>query len=152
MSGGLITALLVGAAAVIGVTGDVGHSHSVRIDHHRGAVEADYRSRIEITHKQVGSIAPGRVPSTLRCRWQANLIVDRDARHVGGATMTRTLTRDAVIGGSRPGWCDGAKAAIAREVAGRHHELRDHLMTVAEADRAVLTAEIDRLHDPVRRG
>ncbi|WP_294301730.1 hypothetical protein [uncultured Sphingomonas sp.] len=149
---GLTTALLAGAAAVAGVSTDIGHSHSVRIDHHRGAIDADYRSRVLITHKQIGSVAPGRVPSTLRCQWQANLVVDRDARHAGGTMMARTMMRDAALTGSRPGWCEGAKRAIAQEVAARESVLRDHLVAMAADDHAVLTAEVERLHDPVRRG
>lgn len=152
MTGGILTALLAGAAAITGVSTGTGHSHSVRIDHRRGAVDAEYRSRVVVTHKQVGSVAPGRVPTTLRCQWQATLIVDRDARHAGGATMARTMTHDAALTGSRPGWCDGARRAIARDVAARDAALRTKLIAMATDDHPVLTAEIERLHDPVRRG
>ncbi|MBM3927666.1 MAG: hypothetical protein FJ335_04300 [Sphingomonadales bacterium] len=152
MTGGLITALLAGAAGLAAVSTDIGHNHSVRIDHTRGSIDADYRSRVAISHRQIGAVTPGGVPSTLRCAWQANLIVDRDARHAGGATMTRTMVRDGALTGSRPGWCAGARTAIAQEVAARHETLRGHLVEMAADDHAVLTAEVDRLHDPVRRG
>lgn len=152
MTGAILPALLAGAAAVAGVSGDIAHRHNVRIDHHRGAIDAEYRSRVLITHKQVGSVTPGRASSTLRCQWQATLIVDRDARQAGGAMMARTMTRDSALAGSRPGWCEGARRAIAQDVAARESVLRDQLAAVAADDHAVLTAEIDRLHDPVRRG
>ncbi|MFD1787728.1 hypothetical protein ACFSC3_09095 [Sphingomonas floccifaciens] len=146
MFGGIIAALLTGAAAAGAVSADVGHSHNVRIDHHRGPVDAEYRSSVTITHRQIGAVTPGRAGSTLRCLWRADMTVERDARHAAG-TMTRTMTRDGALTGSRPGWCDGAKAAIARDVAIRGTVLRDHLVAMAEQDRAVLTAEVDRLHD-----
>lgn len=160
MTAGIIAALLAGAAASGATATDApadigaapGQSHSVRIDHQRGAIEAQYRSRVRIAHQQVGAVTPGGVPSTLRCAWRANVTVDRDARQAGGTTLARTMTREAALTGSRPGWCDGAKAGIAREVAGRASAIRDHMLAMAEEDRAVLSAEIDRLHGSADRG
>lgn len=156
MIAGIIAALLAGAAASGAAATDIAtgqdYSHSVRIDHNRGVVNARYRSRVSIAHQQVGAVTPGGVPSTLRCAWRANVTVDRDARHAGGATMARTMTREAALTGSRAGWCDGAKAGIAREVADRAPAIRDHMLAMAEEDRAVLSAEIDRLHETADRG
>lgn len=152
MTGGFVAALLVGAAAMTAGSTDIAHRHSVRIDHHRGAIDAQYSSRVGVTYKQVGAVTPGRVPSTLRCQWQARLIIERDARHASGTTMSRTMVRNGALTGSRPGWCTGAKAAIARDVTARDAALRAHLLAVAADDHAVLTAEIDRLHDRSRRG
>lgn len=156
MTAGIIAALLAGAAASGAAATDIGHapgsSHSIRIDHHSGAVEAQYRSSVRIAHQQVGAVTPGGVPSTLRCAWRANVTVDRDARHAGGTTLARTMTREGALTGSRPGWCDGARAGIAREVADRAPAIRDHMLAMAEEDRAILSAEIERLHGTADRG
>ncbi|KQN25185.1 hypothetical protein ASE86_02695 [Sphingomonas sp. Leaf33] len=152
MTGGFFAALLVGSAAMTAGSTDIAHRHSARIDHHRGAIDAQYSGRVGVVYKQVGAVTPGRVPSSLRCQWQARLIVERDARHASGATMTRTMVRDRALTGSRPGWCSGAKAAIARDVAAHDAALRAHLLALAADDHDVLTAEIDRLHDRSRRG
>lgn len=120
--------------------------HRVRLDHAAGPVDAQYRSRVTLTHQQLGSAAPGGRPSTLRCAWRADLVVEREARPASGAVLQRALRREAAAEGSRPGWCSTQRAAIAREVAGRTRALQGELAALAEEDRDVLAAEIDRLH------
>lgn len=120
--------------------------HRVAVPHASGAIDARYRGDVVVRHKQVGTVAaPGRA-STLRCRWEAHLAVERQAHHASGAAAIRSLRRDAIASGSRVGWCETNRAAIEQEVAGRADEWRRHMVALAEEDRADLLAEIDRLH------
>ena len=126
--------------------------HSTRIDHHSGPVDVRYRGDIRIDQKQVGSVAPGGRPSTLRCTWQANMAVTRDAKAAAGTMMSRQFVRESVASGSRVGWCGTNRTAIAREVAARTRNLDRHMMEVAQEDRDVLHSELDRLHGSARVG
>jgi hypothetical protein len=137
-------ALVASAAVAVPLTAT--EAHEVRIEHSSGAVDARYHGRLVVAHRQVGAVAPGGRASTLRCAWQADVVVDRAARHPSGSTMARSITRDRVLTGSRPGWCAGARQAIDREVAARSADIRTHLLAVADEDRATLMAETDRLH------
>ncbi len=120
--------------------------HAVRVDHHSGAIDARYRADVAIEHRQVGAVGPGGRASTLRCVWSAGITVSREARLATGTVMTRSISRDGVAGGSRTGWCDGQRAAIAQEVARRTDTVREHMLAVAADDHSVLRAEADRLH------
>lgn len=146
-----LAALLIGAAAVTGTAGMI-YSHRETIEHHRGPIDARYESRVTIAHRQLGAVTPGGVGSTLRCAWRADVVVDRDARSVAGIASARSIARDGVLEGSHPGWCKGARPAIARAVAAREARLRAHLMATVEDDRAAILAEIDRLHGTAARG
>ena len=137
----LLAGLLLGATPV-----SAGLEHRVELPHASGAVAAHYVGDVVIRHRQTGAVgAPGR-PSTLRCVWEANLTVERHARHTSGSAAMRSLRRDAVATGSRVGWCEGSRAAINEEVAARSDEWQRHMLALAEEDRADLLAEIDRLH------
>ncbi|WP_233150928.1 hypothetical protein [Sphingomonas mollis] len=120
--------------------------HRTRIDHPVGPVDAHYRASVDVAHKQVGAVAPGGRSSSLRCHWSATVNVDRVARHAAGSVMARSISRDAAIKGSRPGWCEGQRTAISRDVAARMDEVHGHMMAVAREDHPVLHAELDRLH------
>ncbi len=120
--------------------------HVVRIDHHAGPVDARYRSAVTIDHRQVGAAGPGGRPSTLRCAWRADLAVHREAHNTAGLSAARSFGREGVLTGSRPGWCETGKRAIADEVAARADELDSHLRALAQEDHAPLRAELDRLH------
>ncbi|WP_229664560.1 hypothetical protein [Sphingomonas metalli] len=120
--------------------------HRVRIEHHGGAVDAVYRADVAVSHRQVGAATPGGRASTLRCLWSAGLTVERQAQHPGGSIMTRSISRDAVVEGSRAGWCSGQRAQIAREVALRTDRVRQEMMAIAEEDHSVLRAELDQMH------
>lgn len=145
----LAAGLLLGALAAAPAAAN---DHSVRIDHHAGPVDAQYRAVTKVAHKQVGAVVPGGRASTLRCAWSAGVTVDREARLPSGATMTRSIHRDDVISGSRPGWCSAQREAISKDVAARTDKVRDHMLAVAHEDRAELHAELDRLHGPTRTG
>ena len=122
------------------------HAHDVRIDHRTGAIDARYDGRLVVSHRQVGAAAPSGRQSSLRCVWQADVVVDRAARHPSGSTMMRSITRENVMNGSRPGWCVGARTAISRDVAARADQVRAHVTAVAADDRPTLLSEIDTLH------
>lgn len=132
----LAIALLLGGAPTA--------EHRVAVDHPAGAVDATYRSTVAIARRQLGAVAPGGRPQTLRCAWSAGMTVERSARHASGAMLTRTLRRDDVLAGSRPGWCGTHRDGIAREVASRGAHVRDQLLAVAAEDRTALHAELDR--------
>ncbi len=125
-------------------------AHRVQLDHRGQRVDVTYRSAVDVRHKQLGAVgAPGR-PSALRCAWSASVDVHREARHPAGHVMTRTISAQAPLTGSRPGWCDTQRDAIAQDVAARSGAVRDHLLAVATRDQDALVAELDAAHDKVR--
>jgi hypothetical protein len=119
-------------------------AHSVRIDHAAGPVHADYRMRIAVHHQQLGVAGPGGRVSKLRCRWQADLIVDRQARHATG-TLRRALRQEGVAAGSRPGWCTANRATIAKDVASATKDMRGPVQALAGQDAEMLRAELDHI-------
>lgn len=143
---GLNAGLLAAAMSVAAV------DYSVQVNHHSGPVNAVYRSKVAVRHTQVGAVAPGGKPSTLRCRWSADMIVDRQARAASGTVMARNMVREGVVSGSRPGWCDTQRKAIAREVATQIKNVNRHVAVLAQEDHDVLRAELDRLHGGTRAG
>lgn len=144
----LIAGLVLGTAAA----SDGAIEHRMQLDHHSGPVAVRYSANVGVTHKQIGAVATGGRPSTLRCLWSANVTVHREARATTGTTLSRSAARDGVIEGSRPGWCSTQRAAIAREVAQRQDAVRDHVQAVAQEDHPTLRAEMDRLHAETRAG
>ncbi|QNE31931.1 hypothetical protein F1C10_08275 [Sphingomonas sp. NBWT7] len=122
--------------------------HRVEIDHGGHRVEVTYRSDAALAHRQIGAAgAPGR-PATLRCAWTAKLTVEREARSSAGHVLKRAIASETPISGTRPGWCDTQRGAIAQEVAMRSSEMREHLLAVAAEDRGALALELDRVHAP----
>ncbi|WP_294192221.1 hypothetical protein [uncultured Sphingomonas sp.] len=121
-------------------------THHERFDHAGARVEATYRGQMHAEMRQVGSVsAPGR-PSTLRCRWQARVMVDRHARHSGGSVVTRRIEAPVGLSGTRPGWCAGQTKSIRAEVAKATGErMRAHLIEVAARDRAALIVELGQI-------
>ena len=140
-----LTLATVALGALVAASG-AALEHRVRIDHHSGPIDVHYRGSVDVTHQQIGSVAPGGRGTTLRCLWRAKVIVDRAARHSSGAVLARSFENADVVEGSRPGWCSTQRREIAREVAQRTDEVRRHLLTAASHDHPVLTAEADRLH------
>ncbi len=138
----LVAGLVLGSMAA----SDGALEHRMQMDHHSGPVAVRYSADVGVTHKQIGAVATGGRPSTLRCQWSANVTVHREAKAGTGATLLRSASRDGVIEGSRPGWCSANRSAIAQEVARRQDSVRDHLQAVAQEDHGLLRAEMDRLH------
>lgn len=125
-------------------------AHRVAIDHRGQRVDVVYRSDLDVSRRQIGAVgAPGR-PSTLRCAWQARVSVQREARSAAGHVLTRTISSDVPLSGTRTGWCAGQRSAIAADVAARSSGVRDHLLAVAEQDHEALRAELDAAHGPAR--
>lgn len=118
--------------------------HSVRIDHPTGPAHAEYRMRVDVRHQQLGVAAPGSHAATLRCRWRADLVLDREAHHTGG-TLRRALRQESVASGSRPGWCTANRAAIAKNVASSTSDMRGAVAALAGQDAALLRAELDQI-------
>ena len=128
----------------------VDEAHQVQLDHRGQRVDVTYRHEVSVRHEQVGAAgAPGR-PATLRCRWNAAIDVHREARHAAGHVVTRRISADAPVSGSRPGWCAGQRDAIARDVAAASGRVREHLMAVAARDQDAVLAELDAVHDRAR--
>ena len=138
----LLAGLAAGAAFAAPAQSDV--EHRTRITHSSGPVEAAYRGRVDITHRQLGAATPGGRPSTLRCLWSANVIVDRAATSASGLTLARSVDGGSAIAGHRAGWCDTHRESIAQEVARRTDQLRTHVEVLAAEDHDVLRAELDR--------
>ncbi|WP_294330583.1 hypothetical protein [uncultured Sphingomonas sp.] len=118
--------------------------HSVRIEHPTGPAHAEYRMRVDVRHQQLGVAAPGSHAATLRCRWRADLVVDRQARHATG-TLRRALRQDGVAAGSRPGWCTASRAVIAKDVARATTDMRGAVAALAGRDAELLRAELDQI-------
>ncbi|UYY79125.1 hypothetical protein [Sphingomonas sp. R1] len=118
--------------------------HRVRIDHPAGPVHAEYRPRLDIRQTQLGVAGPGGRSSTLRCRWQVDLMVDRRAQHASG-TLQRALRKDAIAAGSRPGWCTANRAAITKDIASATRDMRGAVEALAGQDDRVLRAELDQI-------
>lgn len=117
--------------------------HEVVIDHASGPISADYKGSVTIDTRQVGTAGVAGRPSTLRCNWTASLNVERVAV-VGDAMQSRrTLTRDDVASGSRPGWCQTHTKAIDRLVETRRETFRAAMLTVIDQDRAEILAEAE---------
>lgn len=141
--------LIIAAGLLLG-SPIVGDAHQVQLDHRGQRVDVTYRHQVTVRHRQVGAAgAPGR-PVSLRCRWEASVDVHREARHVAGHIMTRRISADVPVSGSRPGWCAGQRDAIAQDVAAASGRVRDHMMAVAARDQDAVLAELDTLHGPAR--
>lgn len=117
--------------------------HDVVIDHADGPIAADYKGAVTIETRQVGAAGVAGRPSTLRCEWTASLSVERTAT-VGESLRTRrSMTREDVASGSRPGWCETSSAAIAKLVDARRETFRAAMIELADQDRAALLAEAE---------
>jgi len=128
-----------------------GDAHQVQVEHRGTPVDVTYRSDVRIAHRQVGAVgAPGR-PSALRCTWAASVDVHRELRHPAGHVSARQISSDAVaISGSRPGWCEASRQAIAQDVAAERARLRSHVEVIAAADRDAVLAELDTVSGGMR--
>ncbi len=145
-----LTAGLVLAAtgAALGLTVD----HQNQMDHRSGPVAVKYRGDVVITHKQMGAVAPGGRPSSLRCDWAASMSVARHAVAASGTRLVRTIDSEPVMSGTRPGWCVASHGAIRKEVAAKAAHMQQHLMMLAQEDEQMLRVELDRIHGPQRAG
>jgi hypothetical protein len=117
--------------------------HEVVIDHEAGPIAADYKGSVTVETTQIGTPGVAGRPSSLACKWTATLNVERVAK-VGEALQSRrTLTRDNVASGSRPGWCESSAKAIDKIVDSRTDSFRSAMLAMAEQDRAAIVAEAE---------
>jgi hypothetical protein len=117
--------------------------HEVVIEHPAGTIAADYDGAVRIETRQVGAASAGGRPSSLSCEWNASLSVERSAK-VGTVLQTRrSMSRENVARGSRPGWCQTHAKGIARLVDARRETFRAAMLELVEQDRSVILAEAD---------
>ena len=119
-------------------------THSVQIDHGGTPVKATYSARVDISTKTVGARTPNRMDMQ-RCQWTATVIVDRALDH--GPALARTVSSDKRFSGSEHGACTPGRQSGERNLAQHESAIREHLMTVAERDRAPLVAELDAVRN-----
>lgn len=126
--------------------------HEVVIDHAAGPIAADYKGSVTIETTQVGTASVAGRPSTLTCQWTATLSVERVAKVGEGLRSRRAMTREDVVGGTKPGWCEVNAKAIDRLVDARSETFRGAMLALVEQDRAAILAEADSTADNNRGG
>lgn len=119
-------------------------THSVQIDHGGTPVQATYSARVDISTKTVGAKTPNRMDMQ-RCQWTATVVVDRALNH--GPALTRTVSADKRISGSEHGACTPDRKSGERNLVRHEAAIREHLISVAERDRAPLMAELDAVRN-----
>lgn len=115
-------------------------THVVTIDHQGTSLDATYTARADIRTRTVGAKVPNRMDMQ-RCNWTATIVVDRKLNH--SPALARTLPTDRTFSGSEHGACTPGRNSGERNLAQHHDKIRDHLMAVAEQDRAPLLAELE---------
>ncbi|WP_150292206.1 hypothetical protein [Sphingobium estronivorans] len=119
-------------------------THSVQIDHRGTPVQAIYSARTEIRTKTVGAKTPNRMDMQ-RCQWTATVMVDRALSHA--PALSRTVSSDRQFSGSEHGACTPGRQSGERNLTQHERAIRDHLISVAETDRAPLLAELDAVRN-----
>jgi len=138
----LVLAFGLGAAALVPDLPDL--EHRTRLTHGEAVIDVRYGANVTIIPRQIGAPAKAGTLSTLRCLWRADVEIERRAEGGAALQLTRTLQRETVLEGSRPGWCAANRKGIAREVARRADEIRADVAALAERDEAELRAELHR--------
>ncbi|WP_313805444.1 hypothetical protein [Sphingobium sp.] len=136
--------ILASSAAALAVATPI---HSAEITHASNAYTASYQTESTVRFREVESRFANR-PSVPVCRWQAELVVNRDVAAQGRtlAAVAKPIHRFAPISGSHAGGCSAARGQIEGEVA-RHNAVRKaEAVGVARRDRAVLVNELDGIH------
>ncbi|WP_176595080.1 MULTISPECIES: hypothetical protein [Sphingobium] len=136
--------ILASSAAALAVATPI---HSAEITHASNAYLASYKTESTLRLREVESRFANR-PSVPVCRWQAELVVNRDVAAQGRtlAAVAKPIHRFAPLSGSHAGNCTAARGQIEAEVA-RHSAARSaEAVAVAQQDRAVLVNELDGIH------
>lgn len=126
--------------------------HEVVIDHADGPIAADYRGSVTVSTRQVGAAGAAGRPSTLRCEWTASLNVERVAKVGETLRSQRSIRRDDVESGSKPGWCETNAKAIDKLVDARRDSFRSAMLALVEQDRSALLAEAESERPGNREG
>lgn len=121
--------------------------HSVEIAHASNAYRASYETESTVRFREVESRFANR-SSVPVCRWQAELVVNRDVAAQGRAVaaIAKPIHRFAPLSGSHAGSCTAARSQIEAEVARRNGARLPEAVAVARQDRAVLVNELDGLY------
>ncbi|AJR24711.1 MULTISPECIES: hypothetical protein [Sphingobium] len=136
--------ILASGAAALAVATPI---HSAEITHASNAYRASYETESTVRFREVESRFANR-PSMPVCRWQAELVVNRDVATQGRtlAAVAKPIHRFAPLSGSHAGGCTAARDEIEAEVA-RHASARAaEAVAVAQRDRSVLLGELDGIH------
>lgn len=119
-------------------------THRVQIDHGGTPIQAIYTARTELRARTLGAKTPNRMDMQ-RCQWTATIIVDRALAH--SPALARTVSSERQFSGSQHGACSPAPQGSARDLAQHQAEIREHLVAVAEKDRAPLLAELEAVRN-----
>lgn len=136
--------IALGMMALSPPAADAAHHHATTIEHRGVSMNVSYRASVDLATKPMGVTPPTR-GGTGRCAWVATIAVERQMAS-GGATgngLTRVVSTDYKIKGSRAGSCMTSRKAIEQEVAARDAEIRSHVLAVAERDKSTLLAELE---------
>jgi len=136
--------IALGMMALSPPAADAAQHHATTIEHRGASVNVSYRASVDLATKPMGVSPPTR-GGTDRCAWVATIAVERHMAPAGaaGAGLTRIVSTDYKIKGSRAGSCMTSRKAIEQEVATRDAEIRSHVMAVAERDKSTLLAELE---------
>lgn len=134
--------IALGMMALSPPAADAAHHHATTIEHRGVPMNVSYRASVDLATKPMGVSPPTR-GGTDRCAWVATIAVERQMSPAGGAGLTRVVSSDHKIKGSRAGSCMTSRKAIEQEVAARDAEIRSHVMAVAERDKSTLLAELE---------
>ena len=77
--------------------------HQVQVPHGEREVTAVYQPKTMVSYRQIGNMSPNR-PSTARCLWKAEVMVERHLQAPAGqgSHVVRTLVPAKLIGGFSP--------------------------------------------------
>lgn len=127
--------------------------HSAEITHASNAYTASYQTASTVHVREVESRFANR-PSVPVCRWQAELVVNREVAAQGRriAAVAKPIHRFAPLSGSHAGSCTAARSQIDAEVARYSAVQSVQATTIARQDRAVLVNELDGIHALSRKG
>ncbi|MGC6328970.1 hypothetical protein [Rhizorhabdus sp. FW153] len=134
--------IALGMMALSPPAADAAHHHATTIEHRGVPMNVSYRASVDLATKPMGVSPPTR-GGTDRCAWVATIAVERQMAPAGGAGLTRIVSSDYKIKGSRAGSCMTSRKAIEQEVAARDAEIRSHVMAVADRDKSTLMAELE---------
>lgn len=126
--------------------------HEVTIEHPAGTIAADYDGAVKVETRQVGTAGVAGRPNTLRCNWTASLSVERTAKVGDSLQSRRSMMRENVASGSKPGWCETRAKAIDELVDAKRDKFYTAMLDLVEQDRTVILAEADGVSSNNREG
>jgi hypothetical protein len=136
--------LILATSAALSATTPI---HSADIAHASSVYTASYSTQSTVHLLEVEPRFANR-PSVPVCRWQAELVVNREVAAQGRriAAVAKPIHRFAPLSGSHAGSCTAARSQIEAEVARYSAVQSVQATTIARQDRAVLVNELDGIH------